>query len=174
MARYIIFLTLLLTFVGLSYAEQEQSLEKGVRFIIPIPVDMFSKDATISIRIFNIEQIERGQANIDNKCSHSFDMLDQVEVKSCPEGIKYLEVKPEKFQFPISTIDESIEVLSKTVKVGERYRLSVNGRANDNCNTTMATVETTAHSNTVTLSRGKYRDEITDKLVWGTTAIACY
>lgn len=174
MTRYILFLTLLFTFVGFSSADQEQSLEKGVRFIIPIPVELFSKDATISVRIFNTEQIERGQANKENKCSHSFDMVNQVAIKSCPEGIKYLEVIPEEFQFPIATIDESIVVLSKTVKVGERYNLSVGGRAKDNCNRTSTFIDTTVHSDTVTLSRGKNRSEILDKLNWWTTAIACY
>lgn len=174
MTRYILFLTLLLSFVGFANADQEQSSKKGVRFIIPIPVEMFSKDATISVRIFNIEQIERGQANIDNKCSRSFDMVNQVEVKNCPKDIKYLEVIPEEFQFPIASIDDSIEVLCKTVRVNERYQLSIGGMAKDNCNRTLAFIDTTAHSDMIALSRSKTRDEIMDKLYWGTTAKACY
>ena len=174
MARFILFLTLLLTFVGSASLGVGQNSAKEIRFMIPIPMHMFTEDATIVVRLWNAEQIERADNN--EKCEKDHHMItltmkiESPEEVKCPEGIEYLEVTPEEFRFPIQTIGEKIEIVSKTIKVGERYKLFAHGQG-DKCNFTRAYLEGTVQEETITLPPTSRRTE--KGLLWGMTRLGC-
>ncbi len=169
MARYILFLSLLLTFVCSADLGAGQNAEKEVHFIIQIPVELFSKDATISVRIKGPKQIERNRNN--ERCNSIYNMITRKTETTCPEGVEYLEITPEEFEFPIKTINEYIDVRSETIKVGDEYILAVYGKAADECNTTRASTRGKAQEETITLPIGSRRTG--EGLEWGTTLMGC-
>ena len=111
--------------------------------------------------------------NRENKCSQHYDALEKKEIKECPEGVEFLEVKSEDILFPLKKIGETIEVRSKTVNVGERYTLSVIGQYKDGCNTLRTSVDGIAYSKTVTFSLGDPRKLATGEISWSRTLTGC-
>jgi hypothetical protein len=133
----------------------------SVTFIVPIQTEMFSPRGTLQVLVWDAEQM----AAADNQagCVIAHDVQTGTDTTICPEGVQYREITPEKFDFPVQTIDQQIQVTSHSVKVGEKYRVALQGLNSDNCNSTSAMTEGTATSSTITLGQ----------LDWMTTAMAC-
>jgi hypothetical protein len=132
-----------------------------VTFTIPISAEIFSKKGDLRVRLWDADQLDI-MAKTAN-CAVSFDLETQTEEVHCPEGVEYEQVMPEEFSFPLQEIGASIEVKSSKIRVGERYRLLISGLSNDDCNTTSATVESVAQTDSITLK----------DLMWATTLMAC-
>ncbi|NTU64202.1 MAG: hypothetical protein HGB05_12580 [Chloroflexi bacterium] len=133
----------------------------GVTFTVPIQVEAFSSNGTLQVFVWNAEQM--AAQDQQGECIISHDMQSGTDTVLCPEGVQYQEITPEKFDFPIQAINQSIQLTSHTVKVGEKYRIALRGLSSDDCNSTSATAEGTATSSTITLG----------DLDWLTTAMAC-
>ena len=166
MKKYIYNLSILLLIFVPVLAECDGSSPRGypeeiVTFIIPISVGIFSQNAILRVRLWNDEQLEISEKN--SACTVSYNVQTKTEEVRCPEGVKYQEVTPEEFMFPVQEINASIEVRSNTIRVGEKYRLLISGLSNDNCNSTSADVRDMANSETITMG----------KLPWCTTEMAC-
>lgn len=135
--------------------------QEAVTFVVSIPVENFSQDAVIKVRLWDSEQLKISEIN--SGCSVSFDMRTRTETYHCPGGAEYQEPNPEEFEFFVGDISSSIEIISATVNVGEKYRLLISGRSNDNCNSTSAAVRKVADSEIITI----------EKLFWSSTMMAC-
>jgi len=132
-----------------------------VTFVMPIPVEIFSQNAILRVRLWNNEQLEISEKN--STCAVSYNAKTRTEEIHCSGGVEYQEVTPEEFMFPVGEINASIEVRSATVRVGEKYRLLISGLSNDNCNSTSADVREAANSETIIIA----------ELSWRTTTMAC-
>lgn len=135
--------------------------QEVVTFVVPISVEKFSQDAVIRVRLWNEEQLKMNEKT--SACAVSYNMQTKTEEVRCPAGVEYSEVVPEEFMFSVEEINSSIEVRSSAITVGERYRLLISGRSNDNCNTTSADVREVANSEIIVI----------EKLSWRTTAMGC-
>jgi len=133
----------------------------GVTFSVPVPVAAFSPKGTLQVFVWNAEQL--AALDRQGECVISVDVQTQVETVHCPEGVQYQQITPEKFDFPIQAIDQSIQLTSHAVKVGEKYRIALRGLSSDDCNSTSAQVEGTATISTITVG----------DLDWMTTLMAC-
>jgi hypothetical protein len=133
----------------------------GVTFIVPVPVEAFSPTAALQVSIWNARQLE--QLDRQAECVVSIDVQTQAETIHCPEGVQYQEITPEEFVFPVQSINQSIQLTSQSIKVGETYQIVLRGLSSDDCNSTSATVEGTATTSTITLG----------SLDWMTTEMAC-
>lgn len=134
---------------------------KNVTFIIPIQVDAFSKDATLRVSLWNAEQLEASDNNAP--CVVSYNAETGGEEVQCPDGVEYRQATPEELVIPIGDVGTSITVTSKGIQVGERYRVLISGLSHDDCNSSSASVDGTAQSETITL----------ENLEWMTTLMAC-
>lgn len=134
---------------------------KNVTFVIPIQVENFSKGAVLRISLWNAEQMEAAEQN--GNCMVVYDARTGTETVQCPEGVEYQEAVPEELIIPVGDIDTSITVTSKSIRVGEPYRIQISGLSSDDCNSTSASVDGTADSETVTL----------ENLAWMSTLMAC-
>jgi hypothetical protein len=133
----------------------------GVTFTVPIQVEVFSPKGTLQVLVWNAEQMTAQDQQ--GECVIAHDMQSGTDTVLCPEGVQYREITPEKFDFPVQAIEQSIRVTSQTVKVGEKYRIALRGLSSDNCNSTSAAAEGMATSSTITLGN----------LDWLTTEMAC-
>ena len=151
---------LLLTLVGACAAPAAQPAA-GVTFSVPIPVEAFSPNGTLQILVWNAQQL----ATLDRQaeCVIAHDSQTGTDTTLCPEGVQYQVITPEKFDFPLQTLNKSIRLTSQTVKVGEKYRIAVRGLCSDGCNSTSAAAEGTVTTSTIMLGN----------LDWLTTEMAC-
>ena len=133
----------------------------GVTFIVPVPAESFSPKAVLQVSIWNAQQLR----TLDHQaeCVISHDEQTGAETIHCPEGVQYQKVAPEEFVFPIQGISKTIQLISQTVKAGEKYQIVLRGLSSDECNSTSGTAEGTAMSTTITL----------ENLDWMTTEMAC-
>jgi hypothetical protein len=133
----------------------------GVTFTVPIQVEVFSPRGILQALVWNADQL----AALDRQaeCVIAHDPQTGTDTTLCPEGVQYREITPEKFDFPIQAINQSIRLTSQTVKVGEKYRIALRGLSSDNCNSASATTEGMVTSSTITLG----------SLDWLTTEMAC-
>ena len=137
------------------------SQEDNVSFYIPVNTEMFSKKAEITVEIFNAKQMAALERN--NSCTTSYNAQTNEEEISCPQGITYEKVDPEKFTFAVAQISEGIKVVTKTVNEGEGYRIMVSGLSNDDCNTASGGVTGVADSRNITIG----------EFPWAVTARGC-
>ena len=158
----ILFLIFVPVWVGSDDSSPRDYSEEVVTFVVPIPVEMFSQNAILRVRLWNDEQLKISKKN--SACAVSYNAQTKTEEVHCPEGVEYQEVTPEEFMFSVREIKTSIEVRSTTIRVGEKYRLLISGSSNDNCNSTTAETREVANSETITM----------EKLSWCTTEMACY
>ena len=136
--------------------------KKDVTFTIKIDKSIFSaKNREIEASLYDSEQLE--VSNKTNNCSVSYDAETKKETINCPPGVTYQKPNPEVFKFNLDTIGEEITINSKTVKVGENYRLALSGLSKDECNRASAGEEKKAESENI---------KITD-LMWASTEMAC-
>ena len=133
----------------------------GVTFTVPIQVEAFSPKGTLQVLVWNAAQL--AAQDQQGECVIAHDMQSGSDTVLCPEGVQYQEITPEKFDFPIQTIDRSIQLTSQTVRVGEKYRLALRGLSSDDCNSASALLEGTATSATIALGEPG----------WLTTEMAC-
>lgn len=153
-------MVLLLILVSACTAPTTQPAS-NVTFSVPIQTEIFSPRGTLQVLVWDAEQM----AAVDKQaeCIIAHDMQSGTDTTICPEGVQYQEITPEKFDFPIQSIEQHIQVTSRSVNVGEKYRLALRGLSSDDCNSTSATVEGEATSSTITLGQ----------LDWLTTEMAC-
>lgn len=133
----------------------------GVTLSVPVPVAAFSSNGTLQVLVWNAEQIAAMDKQAE--CVIAHDAQTDTDITLCPEGVQYQEITPEEFSFPIQAIDQRIQLTSRTVKVGEKFRLALRGLSSDDCNSTSAAAEGTATSAAITLGN----------LDWLTTEMAC-
>jgi hypothetical protein len=133
----------------------------SVTFSVPVPVEALSSKAALQVSVWNAAQLI--VLDRQAECVVSQDVQTGVESTHCPEGVTYQEITPEEFVFPIQTIKQDVQLISRTVKVGEKYQLVLRGLSSDDCNSTSATAEGTATTSTITLG----------VLAWMTTEMAC-
>ena len=153
-------LVLLLILVSACATPATQPVS-NVTFSVPIQPDMFSPRGTLQVLVWDAEQL--ATADKQAGCVMAYDAQTGTDTTICPEGVQYQEITPEKFDFPIQTIEQNIQVTCQSVKVGEKYRIALRGLNSDDCNSTSATAEGTATSSTITLGQ----------LAWNTTDMAC-
>jgi len=161
LASNVCFVVLVLTFASYVNAEQRVGSSAGVKFIVPIEAGKFSKDAILTVRLWNAQQLEVSE-KID-ECTMTYDMETETERIDCPEGIEYETPMPEEWSFPVQEIVSDLEIRSNAIKAGERYRLRISGISSDLCNTTSADVRRIAHSETIQLRQ----------LSWASTLMGC-
>ncbi|MCK5178649.1 MAG: hypothetical protein KAR32_03900 [Candidatus Omnitrophica bacterium] len=166
MKKYVCGLSILFLIFVPVVTECDDSLtrsysEEMITFLVPIPVEMFSQDAILRVRMWNDEQLERSERN--SACVVSYSRQTRTENIRCPEGVEYQAVTPEEFTFSVGEINAILKVKSDMIKVGEKYRLLISGRSNDNCNTTSAEIRDVADNETITIGA----------LSWRTTELAC-
>ncbi len=134
---------------------------ESIIFFIPIETEIFSGDAALTVRLWNAKQLEISEKT--SNCAASFDLQTQTEEIQCPEGVEYQKPIPEEFLFPIEEIELSIEIISSTVQIGERYRVHISGLSHDDCNTASASVNGEVTSKALQLN----------DLSWTATRKAC-
>ena len=127
----------------------------------------------VACRSITNMKIERMEKNLNLICYRYYDELKKARVINCPQGIEYLEVTQEDFLFPVKEISETIEVRSKTVEVGERYKLSIVGQYKDGCNALSTSVNSTADSETITFSHADSIKSDPGEIYWSRTFIDC-
>jgi hypothetical protein len=153
--------SLLLLALASACASTPMQPTAGVTFMVSVPVERFSPKGTLQVLVWNAEQIAAQERQ--GECVIAHDMQTGTDTTLCPEGVQYQEITPEKFDFPIQAINQSIRLTSQKVKNGEKYRIALRGLSSDDCNSTSATAEGTATSSTITLGN----------LDWLTTEMAC-
>lgn len=150
-----VFMSVMLLWSGKGFSST------GVRFIVPLEAAAFSPEATVKVVLWNAQQLALSKRTA--ACSVSYDMRAKTEQVRCPDGSVYEKPEPEEFLFSVEELDGSIEVASRSVRIGRRYRLRVSGLSSDGCNTTSAAVDGKAGSGVVRLK----------KLTWRTTNLGC-
>jgi len=155
----ILFLFSLLSGCDLTAADIDST--GSVTFSVPVDVELFSDETTLRLTLWNADQLDiiKRTAN----CAITYNPETQTEEIHCPEGVEYEAVTPDEFTFPVQEIDESIEVESDNIRIGEKYSLLISGLSSDNCNTTSASVEGIAQHAVI----------IIEDLMWMTTLMAC-
>lgn len=134
---------------------------KPVTFNVQIDKKVLSNKRDLEARIYNDEQMKILEKTAN--CTVSFDPVTQKETINCLPGVEYKKPEPEIFTFKVDEIKESITMKSNTVKVGQKYLLTMSGLSSDNCNTASARVEKTTASE---------QENIKD-LQWAQTEMAC-
>jgi hypothetical protein len=134
---------------------------KPVTFNAPIDKKILSNKRDLEARLYNEEQQKILDATAN--CTVSFDTVTKKETVNCPAGVVYKKAEPETFTFKVDEIKDSITMESKTVKVGQKYLLTMSGLSSDNCNTASARIEDTATSDHVNITN----------LQWMQTELGC-
>ena len=122
---------------------------QGVTFSVEVDAKAFSDQRPLKVQVWDAEQLAI-QAQTGN-CTVSFDARTGQETVSCPPGVTYRKATPEEFTVTRAQLAKGLTVHSTTVKVGQRYRVSVGGLAADNCNTAGASAEGVASAPVVAL-----------------------
>jgi hypothetical protein len=123
---------------------------KPVTFNVSVDPQAFSDKTPITVSIW--DETQRQIMDETSGCSVSYNAQTQQETTSCPPGITYRKATPETFQLTKANLAKPLVLTSKTVTVGERYRLAVSGKASDDCNSASASTEAVAASPAVTLA----------------------
>jgi hypothetical protein len=123
---------------------------KPVTFTVTVDPKAFSDKTPVTVTIW--DEAQRQSMDETNSCVVSYDPQTRQETTSCPPGITYRKATPETFQMTKADLAKPLVLASKTVTVGERYRLSVSGKAADDCNAASASTEAVAATETVTIA----------------------
>lgn len=121
----------------------------AVTFNITVDAEAFSDRQPITVSVWDAEQLAIAASSAN--CSVSMSSGGQESV-SCPPGVTYRKATPETFTFTRAELAAGLTVVSRTVTVGERYRVAVGGKASDNCNSAGANAEGVAASATTRLA----------------------
>lgn len=118
-----------------------------VTFTVTARADAFSDREPVTVRIYDAEQLAIAEAT--QGCTVSYDTTTGQERVNCPPGVTYRRSTPEEFSFTRAELASGLVVPSKTVTTGERYRITLTGKAADNCNSAGANTEGQAASPTI-------------------------
>lgn len=121
-----------------------------VTFSITVDPAAFSNKRQINVTIWDAEQLALADASAG--CSVSHDVATGRDTTTCPPGVTYQPATPETFSTTREQLAQGFSVTSRSVTVGERYRVSISGQAPDDCNTASATAEGTATAAAVKLA----------------------
>jgi hypothetical protein len=122
---------------------------QAVTFNITADAEAFSDRQPITVSVWDAEQLAIAESTAN--CSVSMSAGGQESV-SCPPGVTYRKATPETFSFTRAELAKGLTVVSRTVTVGERYRVAVGGKASDNCNSAGANAEGVAAGATTRLA----------------------
>lgn len=114
-----------------------------VSFTVKASSQAFSDKQPIKLMVWDAEQL--AIADKTANCSVSMS-ADGKESTSCPPGVTYQKPTPEELTITKAQLDAGFKFTSKTVTTGERYRVSVGGRASDDCNSAGGSQEGVAGS----------------------------
>lgn len=120
-----------------------------VTFTVTARADAFSDDQPVIVRLYDAEQLAIAEQT--QGCNVSFDTATGTERITCPEGVTYRPTTPEEFSYPSAQLAQGLVIASKSVTTGERYRLTLDGMAADDCNRAGAMAEGQAGGPTVEL-----------------------
>lgn len=112
------------------------SLTETVTLVVAIDKTQFAPAATLSVRVWNAEQLAILERNA--ACAAVKDPQSGVTRLQCPDGIQYQEVTPEQFDYPVASLGRELDVSTRSVRVGERFRIRLSGLYRDKCNTVSA------------------------------------
>ncbi len=132
-----------------------------VTFIIQVDPDIFDPDTQFQIKIFNLDQLKKAQDTAG--CSVSFDVQTGHEKMTCPSGGNPDLPEPEEFLSAVYDLNIPLVIPSRTLEVGQQYRLVISGRYRDKCNTAQASMEGIAETGRIELS----------EFEWAVTQMAC-
>ncbi|MFP5501922.1 MAG: hypothetical protein ACLGIN_05485 [Candidatus Sericytochromatia bacterium] len=110
-----------------------------VTFEVQLDTAAFSEREPIRVSLWDEAQLAISERTAD--CGVSYDVSSGQEKVTCPPGVAYEKATPEEWTFTRAELASGLTVTSKTVMVGERFRLSVRGKAKDDCNTAAGSVE---------------------------------
>jgi hypothetical protein len=112
---------------------------KPVTFKLNVDANAFSNKRQITVSIYDAEQLAIMETS--GNCSVSHDVATGQDTTTCPPGVTYRKPEPEIVITDKAELAKGLTLVSKSVTVGERYRVSVSGMATDDCNTASATPE---------------------------------
>lgn len=121
-----------------------------VTFNVQLDANAFSNKRQISVRLYDAAQLAIAEETA--QCNVSYDAATGQEKTSCPPGVTYRPTTPEEWTVSRDQLAAGLTLDSKTVTVGERYRLSIGGMAPDDCNTASASQEGVAGGASIRLS----------------------
>jgi hypothetical protein len=121
----------------------------AVTFAITADPAAFSDRQPITVSVWDAEQLAIAASSANCSVSMSSDGQQSV---SCPPGVTYRQATPETFTFTRADLAKGLTVVSRTVSVGERYRVAVGGKASDDCNSAGASAEGVASAATTRLA----------------------
>lgn len=111
----------------------------AVTFQVQLDTAVFSEQEPIRVSLWDEAQLAILDQTAD--CSVSYDVSTGQEKTTCPPGVVYQQATPEEWTFTRAELAGGLTVTSKTVMVGERFRLNVRGKAKDDCNTASGSVQ---------------------------------
>ncbi|WP_394833456.1 hypothetical protein LVJ94_43815 [Pendulispora rubella] len=117
---------------------------KPVTFSVSAEAQSFGEKGPIRIAIWDAEQLARAEKTAD--CSVS-----STGETNCPPGVA--KAAPEERTVTREELAKGVTIVSKTVTVGERYRVDVHGPAADGCNTTTGREGGVASNDAVQISK---------------------
>jgi hypothetical protein len=123
-----------------------------------VNVQQFAPDTRLKVRVWNAGQLAALERNA--RCAVVSDTATGAERITCPDSLEYRRVVPEEHTIPLRS---RVEVASKVIAAGERFRIRLSGTSRDNCNTTSAEFVGVATSGRMVL----------DGLPWESTVKAC-
>jgi hypothetical protein len=135
--------------------------QSSMVLVVPIDARVFASNATLVAQIWNAEQLAALANNAG--CTANRNAATGVTEMSCPPGVTYQEVTPQRAEFPGGSSSGRLEITPAGVRAGEQFRIRVSGPSADGCNTTSGDRTLTAGSD----------GAVAVTLAWETTAKAC-
>ncbi|MCE9571812.1 MAG: hypothetical protein K8W52_01520 [Deltaproteobacteria bacterium] len=130
-----------------------------VHVTIAVAADAFAADSEIRVAVWNEAQLAlRAHAG---ECVVSFDGKTQTTI--CPPGVTYTPATPEEFTFKAADLAHPLRFEAASIKPGERYEISIGGRASDQCNHTGGSTRGVVAGDTIAIAN----------LALATTDMAC-
>ena len=100
-----------------------------VHVVIDLPRASFA-DGDVTISVWS--QAELARRDRMSGCVVSWD--GKTEQTICPAGVTFEASKPETFTFSAAELAHPVAFDATTIALGERYEISIGGRASDGCN----------------------------------------
>ena len=117
----------------------------AVHVSLTVAADAFAPDSEIRVTIWNEAQLAlRARAG---GCVVSFD--GKTETMTCPPGVTST---PEQFTFKASDLAQPLQLDAASLRPGERYEISIGGRASDGCNHTGGTTRGVVAGDTIAVA----------------------
>ena len=120
---------------------------KPVQFRVALPATEFAP-GDVQVSVWSAAELDREARSAG--CVVGWDGAH--ETVSCPPGVRYERAAPEQFTFTTAQLAAGVVVAATSVHPGERYQLSIGGRAADGCNHAVAEARGVADGGEVTLA----------------------